>query len=964
MDLIDQLYRKINEERLTPKVLLVSSYAQGHQLLELICNRHGALFNVEVKTIRGIIEAKAKLELFQRKIHLLDEGQAVWIIRLLMKQLAEETSECYITHSMMKPGIVEKVYHAISEMRMAGICSEDMKMDYFTNPDKGMYLQQLLNRYETYLLEHGQIDFGGLSEYLKHGTDGAIYLALSPTGWTRVEHQMMEKLAGKCLCFLDSETPFHISEGFSKNRFTMFHATGSLAEVREGIRRILSEPEALDHTEIILSDYERYISVIHAHAEEMGAACSYSNGLPIAFCAAGKAAAGILDWIEDGYPVKRISEMLRHGYMSFSDERWSRGEWVRILERSSIGWGRERYLALVHPEEIGAEDQEQSTVLYGYLATLFEGLPEGDDWDVLRLLEWVSEFIKQYAPRRSQDDVYVGNTLQELVIRFSESPRECMPMDLALKYVREMLSGIRIRVSATPKPGAVHVSSLHNGGWSGRERTWIAGLDQGTWSVSAKQEPLLLDKERKVLSEHLVSTQQRAQKIRNERESRLSLIRGEVWLSYSSYDAGDKKSQSPAFEMLQVFRLQSGDSSLDFATLEHSLGEPYSVMDMMHESEVSTPFNNTDLWAGLLLRRTFGKSADGWQAMLQTYPSLAQGYRAKELRMDEKVSAYDGFLGDQSSYPKQLEDSSWSAISASQLEKYANCGLQYYFHYVLKLRAKNVAALDRTRWLQAGERGTLLHDIFRRYIEDVTECGKVSAKHDRDRLMAIVDMVIRETTLSIPAPNRHVLAKECEEIQRDADIFFRNEAGKTDQPCFFELELSTSDGEPMEIELPGGIRIQLKGFVDRVDRIGPHEYRIIDYKTGSTNKYKPSEYFSGGTQLQHALYSVAVEQWLRQTGIDPEAKVLEAEYYFPTERGRGEYVRRTQNRREELSAIVSQLLESQNRGIFVPAKNANTCRWCDYQAVCGSHSEWMAGKRDSSINMDLLRTLLEVERFG
>ncbi len=74
----------------------------------------------------------------------------------------------------------------------------------------------------------------------------------------------------------------------------------------------------------------------------------------------------------------------------------------------------------------------------------------------------------------------------------------------------------------------------------------------------------------------------------------------------------------------------------------------------------------------------------------------------------------------------------------------------------------------------------------------------------------------------------------------------------------------------MEIQLLGGIRIKLKGFVDRVDRIGHNEYRIIYYKTGSTSKYKPSEYFSGGTQLQHALYSIAVEQWLRETGIDPE----------------------------------------------------------------------------------------------
>lgn len=53
MDLIDRLYQKINEAPLIPKVLLSRSYAQGHQLLEQLCKRYGAIFNVEVQTLHG-----------------------------------------------------------------------------------------------------------------------------------------------------------------------------------------------------------------------------------------------------------------------------------------------------------------------------------------------------------------------------------------------------------------------------------------------------------------------------------------------------------------------------------------------------------------------------------------------------------------------------------------------------------------------------------------------------------------------------------------------------------------------------------------------------------------------------------------------------------------------------------------------------------------------------------------------
>jgi ATP-dependent helicase/nuclease subunit B len=965
MDLVTRFFEKCKEEPLRPKVLLARSYAQGHQLLEQICKRHGAIFNVDIQTLRGIVITKAKLELFSGKIQLLDEGQTFWIVRHLMKQLAEGNKASYISEAMLKPGIVDKVHRAVTEMRLAGIHSGKISADLFTNPDKSEYLQQLLSLYEVYLREHRQTDFSGLADFLKPVTDDTLYLTIEPTGWSSIECQMIDKLAGDRVYKLESDPAFYNDEHFAGNTFTLFRATGSLAEVREGFRRMLSEPSALDRTEIILSDYERYAPVIHSQAEALGFVYTLSNGLPLVFCSVGRAAVGILDWIEQGFPVTKLTELLRHGDMTFPDGRGSQGEWIRLLEQSGIGWGRERYLTLLKSERLSEENTEPGAALFRHIEKWFDSLSVNyNEWSPIRLLEWVSDFVANYAVVRSPDDGVVSAALLELATRHSSSPSELMPMDMAKRYVREILGGIRIRVSATPKSGAVHVSSLQNGGWSGRDRTWIMGMDERAWRISTVQDPLLLDEERTGLSEDLEPMGERAKRIRHERESRLSLIRGEVWLSYSSYDPEDQKSQRSAFEMLQVLRLQSGDSAKDFGALEHALGEPYGVMDVMHPLESRSPIDRSDVWARWLLDAS-GRRIDGWQAMLQTYPDLAQGYQARVFRQEENLSAYDGWLN--LAPPTYNADSGEGInsdyISVSQLEQYASCGLKYYFQYVLKLRPKETAEFDRTRWLQANERGILLHDVFRRYLENATDHGTRLAMHSRSLLSEITDKVIEENAIAVPPPNSHVFAKECEEIRLDAEIFYRKELGKTDQPIYFELELMTQDGEPMEIELSGGIRFKLKGFVDRVDRIGPHEYRIIDYKTGSPSKYKPSEYFCGGTQLQHALYSIAVEKWFRETGIDPKARVVDAEYYFPTERGRGEYVRRIQNKRDELAFLVARLLESRDSGIYVPAKDSNTCRYCDYQWGCGSHAEWMAGKREEPVNT-MLSTLLEVEGIG
>lgn len=960
MDLVDRLYRQISIESLRPKLLLASSHAQGHQLLEQVCKRYGAVLNVEVQTLRGVITDKTNLELFRRQIRLLDEGQTYWIVRLLMKQLADANPTCYINREMLKPGIVDKVHRAVTELRMAGIGSEQLEAELFTNKAKGRYLQQLLDLYEAYLRDHMQTDFAGLAEYVKPGTNINDYLALEPTGWSLVERLMLDSLAGDRLVYLDADAPFYSSEHFTANVFGLFRATGSLAEVREGLRRMLTEPVALDQTEIILSDYDRYAPVLHSHMEEFGIACSFANGLPLPFCAAGKAAVGILDWIEAGYPVRKLTEMLRHGYITFDHEHWSQGDWIRMLERSGIGWGRERYLTVLDPERRDEDEREQGEVLFDHMKKWLSRLPDGNEWHPIRLLEWVADIVAEYASKRSSDDAATAVALRELTSRYSSSPAESMPLEMAVGYVREMLGEIRIRVSATPKPGSVYVSSLQNGGWSGRDRTWIVGMDEKAWSVPTVQDPLLLDEERAALSAELESMGQRARRIRIERESRLSLIRGEVWLSYSSYDAGEQKGQSPAFEMLQVLRLRSGDSTKDFASLEHELGEPYGFIDVLRQGDKRDSIDGVDSWTQLLLTDT-GKRRDGWQAVLRANPALAQGYRAQALRRNERLTAYDGWLGLDESANDEGSGQGRHSVSVSQLEHYASCGLKYYFHYVLKLRPKEIAEYDRTRWLQADKRGSLLHEIFRRYLEDVTDRGTRATIHDRSRLTAIVESVIEEYAAVVPAPSVHILAKESEEIRRDTEIFYRNEVSREGQPCFFELELRTDEGEPLAIELPNGTRFALKGFVDRVDRIGPHEYRIIDYKTGNPSKYKSLDYFSGGTQLQHALYSIAVEQWLRDKGIDALARVTEAEYYFPTERGRGEFARRVQNRREELADVLAKLLDSQKRGIYIPAKDTKVCRYCDYQAACGAHAEWMKEKREAELNADTLRSLLEVE---
>ncbi|WP_339221916.1 hypothetical protein [Paenibacillus sp. FSL W7-1332] len=127
MDLVDRLYQKIIEDPLSPKVLIVPSYSQGHQLLERICERFGSIFNVEVQTLQGMVHANTALELAGRRLRLLDEDQLFWVVRQLMLHQAEAAPHSYITQkSMVNAGVVRKVHQSLVELRIAGVRSGEI----------------------------------------------------------------------------------------------------------------------------------------------------------------------------------------------------------------------------------------------------------------------------------------------------------------------------------------------------------------------------------------------------------------------------------------------------------------------------------------------------------------------------------------------------------------------------------------------------------------------------------------------------------------------------------------------------------------------------------------------------------------------------------------------------------------------------------------------------------------------
>lgn len=197
-------------------------------------------------------------------------------------------------------------------------------------------------------------------------------------------------------------------------------------------------------------------------------------------------------------------------------------------------------------------------------------------------------------------------------------------------------------------------------------------------------------------------------------------------------------------------------------------------------------------------------------------------------------------------------------LSASQIDRQAQCRLSYFLKYGLRAQERKEATVD------PAEFGTYVHAVLERTARDVMARGGFHQ----------VDL---ETTMAIAAEHsKHYADERFSQLdsQRMEYLFRRNmlememvveelwqELSQSAYvPSHFELNFGL-DGQLPAIPIPGGaMDAQLRGLVDRVDTWehgGSTFFRVVDYKTGK----KDFDYCDiyNGVGLQMLLYLFALE---------------------------------------------------------------------------------------------------------
>ena len=198
-------------------------------------------------------------------------------------------------------------------------------------------------------------------------------------------------------------------------------------------------------------------------------------------------------------------------------------------------------------------------------------------------------------------------------------------------------------------------------------------------------------------------------------------------------------------------------------------------------------------------------------------------------------------------------------LSASQIDKQADCRFAYFLKYGLRAKEQKAVSVD------PAEFGTYVHAVLENSAREICNRGGfkvVSLTDTMEIAHKYSDQYIQEHFTQIESQRVSYLFKRND---RELMMVVEELWNEFQQSSFapIDFEVAFGDNEKMEaIQIPShSMEAQLRGFVDRVDAWkddGRNYFRVVDYKTGKKD-FDYCDVFNG-LGLQMLLYLFALEQ--------------------------------------------------------------------------------------------------------
>ena len=844
---------------------------------------------------------------------------------------------------------------------------------------------------QTFVLVPDDLHFAGLETTLLAEIPRECRIALPvdtpvvPTGQAHADLQL----------FSESSKSASAHEARSA-KIRIVHAVGEVNEVRYVLRDCVARGIPLDEVELLHTDAQTYVPLIYetlaalegdgdenlgsdalatrqstldtsgSRPNELGLPVTFNEGIPCDHARPGRALFNWLQWVHDDFSQTRLIRMLEEGLLALpdgSDPRTSFTRLAQMLRGVVIRFGRGRYLPKLD-ERIAALDQRS-----GQVAVEDEVLPSAarlqQEVEELKLLRGLVKRLLTVSPGENapsqqvlaQAQQFVENTArgvnpldhfaaQRLVAELADMThwleRGEVDMDV-WQWIESLPKKTRV-LGSGPRPGCLHVDSVDTGGHSGRQHTFVVGLEDSRFPGTGGQDPLLLDGERSRLSSHLTTAADRLGRRIDNFARLLARVHGHLTLSFSCRGLDDDRDMFPSSLLLPTFRQLSGRNDAEQNSLIDALPPPESFAP----GEPAGCLDTREWW---LWRLTGPRPVEDAAArVLERFDHLGHGQAAVTQRASSSFTTFDGHVHDAG---KALDPTSprGRVVSARMLETLGTCPRRFFFRYALDIEPPEDVSTDPQRWLDGRASGALLHTLFEQFMHDLVNKQQTpNFDRDHERLEELLKQQVARYQDLFPPPSDSTFQWQCDELRQTAHTFLRAEEdfckSQAAKPVFLEVSIGMPPDEhgtlldtrkPVPVTLSDGGVVRARGRVDRIDLIGQgtvYTYGIWDYKTGSDWGFERKDPFMQGRKVQPFLYLTIAGHRLRER-VSDDVQIQYFGFFFPGVRTYGNRIPWRPDELSEGPQILQMLCDTLANGVFIATNDVRDCTFCDYRSICG-----------------------------
>ncbi|WP_374713630.1 helicase-exonuclease AddAB subunit AddB [Symbiobacterium terraclitae] len=552
---------------------------------------------------------------------------------------------------------------------------------------------------------------------------------------------------------------------------------------------------------------------------------------------------------------------------------------LALLERIHRIRSRATAPLLAFHRRIGRRGRQGLTVreLTTYLFQLL------DELKVARQLEaWKDEAERQGDLETAREHEQVWARVLELFDQVVEGlgDEQLTPKEY-LQVLSAGLDGLRLGL-IPPGLDQVIVGTVERSRHAGVRATLILGATEKDFPPQPAEDAIFTDRERERLKQDGldVGPTSLERLFQEQFLTYVALTRGSdfLWISYPLADeSGRAAAPSPVVGRLR--RL--------FPELRPRPAVPAAASAREALEAVTTPKQLAAAVARALRQARSGYPLDpGWLDLYQwavTDPALREASAAvlAAVGYEEWVRRRGAPLGSDLArllYGERL------VTSVSRLESFLACPFRHFAGYALRLQ-------ERAQFqVSAPEFGLFYHAALSLFVRELEDEGltwdALSPEEAASRMDGLVDRLAPrlQSEILLSSPEHRYLLRVIRRTLRAAlDFLGEHVAHGRFRPV--AVEVPFGEGEdglpPVEVSLPGGDRVLLRGRIDRVDALqaddGSWLVRVIDYKS-SRRDLRLGDFYHG-LALQLLLYLCAVVEG--GEALLPGARIPAGALYFP-----------------------------------------------------------------------------------